>query len=348
MSTPHIAWAFAQRGLTVVQRVVLIALAERANGERTCFPSFPTLALDCEVSERAVIAAVQYLQHERHLIEVVDDSAERAAILSKAGARLTTRSNVYRILRPDDTAPRAPSRHHNGARHAPLADHIHAPRAPLAENPARNAPSTPSEGANPASQGCSKRHHEHARRAPESLNESLHEEKRQPQEKKPTDVRGSPAASVALPQQPKQASQEAQQAPAIEPRATFEGAHRTVLAALAELGATYRPRADSPTLPPMPRLPQQQPISPPPDDEAEPVPNAQRMEARNIVGKLGRTLGHREYAPGRGPALTPAEQIAAAQAPPTITDIHPAVLPAVLAARAALMARPLQRQAVHA
>jgi len=345
MSTPHIAWAFAQRDLTAAQRVVLIALAERANGERTCFPSEETLARDCELSLRSIAAAVKYLAGQgrddaRRLIEIVSNKAERAAILAKAGASISARVNVYRILRPVDGAKNAPTNGHDSAKSASI------PR-----DSAKSARQTPSDSAKSSNQSCKKQQFEHAPFAHESLNESLHEKKRQPQEEKPTDVRGSSAASGARPQQPKQAAQEAQQAPPTEPdeepRANFESAHQSVVAALSALGATYRPRADSPTLPPMPRLPPQQRISPA-ETQAEPVPNAQRMEALNIVGKLGRRLGHREYAQGRGPALTPAEQIAAAQAPPTITDIHPAVLPAVLAARRDLIERARQRMAVHA
>lgn len=172
--TPHIAWAFAQRNLTAAQRVVLIALAERANGERTCFPSETTLAHDCELSRRAVIGAVQYLHKVRGLIEIVTDRAERAAILASAGARLTARVNVYRILRPADGAKSAHSHGHNGAKSARLNGHA----MPNGHDSAKSAHSSQSEGAKSSSQGCKKRHHECAADAHEPLTEPLNEEKK--------------------------------------------------------------------------------------------------------------------------------------------------------------------------
>jgi hypothetical protein len=98
-SSPHISWAFSQRNLSLAQRMVLIALADRANGSRVCWPSFKRIAADCEMTQRAVIAAVKHLR-ERSLIECVTDPDERAAILARDGAWEGSRSNLYRILRP--------------------------------------------------------------------------------------------------------------------------------------------------------------------------------------------------------------------------------------------------------
>lgn len=98
-SAPHISWAFKQRKLSLAQRIVLIALADRANGSRICWPSFSCIANDCEMTQRAVISAVKHLC-ERQLIQRVADPEERAAILARDGARSGSRSNLYRILRP--------------------------------------------------------------------------------------------------------------------------------------------------------------------------------------------------------------------------------------------------------
>ena len=163
--TPHIAWAFAQRNLTAAQRVVLIALAERANGERTCFPSEQRLADDCELSRRSVVSAVQYLHTERQLIEVVTDQAEREAILAKAGANSKARVNVYRILRPDDGAKSAHST--NGSAKSA---HSYGERA-------KSAHQTSSDGAKSSSSVCKKQQVECAPFAHEPLIESLNEKK---------------------------------------------------------------------------------------------------------------------------------------------------------------------------
>jgi hypothetical protein len=158
MSTPHISWAFQQRGLTPAQRVVLIALCDRANGDRVCFPSFPTIASDCELSERAVYCAIQYLCTERGLIAKVMDRGERAEIFAKAGARLSTQANVYRILRPADGAN---GQHYTPAKSAPVKDRIPstpaksalATPAPSAGLPLQNLQNTPAPSASEPKKG---------------------------------------------------------------------------------------------------------------------------------------------------------------------------------------------------
>jgi hypothetical protein len=58
---PHVVWALRQRGLTAAERVVLIYLANRANGALLCWPSVATIAEDCELSSRTVQAAIKRL-----------------------------------------------------------------------------------------------------------------------------------------------------------------------------------------------------------------------------------------------------------------------------------------------
>lgn len=107
MSAPHIKWAASQRNLSPVRRLVLIALADRANGERVCFPSFARIAADYEISQRSVVSAVEYLE-SRGLIIRITDPDERLRLLLRAGGRPTARSNVYRILRDLDETEKTP------------------------------------------------------------------------------------------------------------------------------------------------------------------------------------------------------------------------------------------------
>ena len=138
--TPHIAWAFRQRDMTASQRLVLIALAERANGEMVCFPSFDLIAEDCEISRRAAAAAVHFLAVERGLVSFVTDPAERAAIFAKAGKRRNLDVNIYRINRPEMP--------NGSAENAPLSSAKSAPHC-SAEN-ARGAKSAPGRSAKSA------------------------------------------------------------------------------------------------------------------------------------------------------------------------------------------------------
>ena len=333
MSTPHIAWAFAQRELTASQRLVLIALAERANGERTCFPSFETLAGDCELSERAVKAAVQYLHAARRLIEIVRSKAERHEILAKAGARLTARVNVYKILRPDEGAKSAPSQHHDSAKFAPSRHHDSAKSAQSngsypqeGGEGAKSAQSTASEGAYFASRGCKKRHHEGAPRAHESLNESLHEKKREAGGSNPGGVSTSLAGTA--PVAAKQAAQEGEPPEQPDPPCTAEHARRSAAAAIAVLQAMRPP-------------------------ETERGSSALRMATANIVGKLGRRLEQDAKRPTAYPAHSVAEQIESAQRQrPSLTAPLPKPLPAiadaVIAARRDLARRAAERERVVA
>ena len=165
MSVPYIAWAFAQRGLTPARRVVLIALCERANGLGTCFPSEAALAEDCELSRRAVIDAVHYLRAERGLIAIVTNPVEREEILRQAGARTTTRANVYRILRPIDGANSAHSSQPDSANPARSSNVVSA----------KFARSTSRECANASNRVCKKQQIEGAKSAHEPLKEPFNE-----------------------------------------------------------------------------------------------------------------------------------------------------------------------------
>lgn len=54
--------AFAQRGLSPSEKLVLLALANYANEDMACWPSHETLAVDTELSERTVYAALKELE----------------------------------------------------------------------------------------------------------------------------------------------------------------------------------------------------------------------------------------------------------------------------------------------
>jgi hypothetical protein len=175
MSVPYIAWAFQQRDLTAAQKLVLIALCDRANGERVCFPSFPKIAADCELSLRAVYCAVRHLCDVRGLVAKVTDKQERLDILSRCGARLGTLSNVYRILRPADGS--------NGHDQTPAKyARVEQEDSPTPANPARVTPAkyarvsreTPAQNAGLPLQN---NHQTPAKYAPEPSKEPLREPK---------------------------------------------------------------------------------------------------------------------------------------------------------------------------
>src|SRR5436190_5061638 len=85
-STPHLVWALRQRDLTAAERLVLIYLADRANGAMVCWPMIATIAEALELSERSVMRAVQTLE-DKDLIRV--DRRHR-------------QFNHYHILRPEN------------------------------------------------------------------------------------------------------------------------------------------------------------------------------------------------------------------------------------------------------
>lgn len=132
MSFEAVEWATQQRGLKPSERFVLTALSRRANGSRTCFPSFERIAEDADVSRRSVASAIRSLER-RGLIETVLDQAERVRILEAAGASPRSKSSVYRILRPlADSESTSPESHvldstpPTSANAAPSPDHTSA------------------------------------------------------------------------------------------------------------------------------------------------------------------------------------------------------------------------------
>ncbi len=83
-NAPHVVWALRQRGLTAAERLVLIYLADRANGAMVCWPMISAIAEALELSVRAVMRAVQVLE-QRGLIRV---------------ERRHRQFNHYHVLRP--------------------------------------------------------------------------------------------------------------------------------------------------------------------------------------------------------------------------------------------------------
>jgi len=61
MSVRAMTWAFAQEDLKPGPKLVLLALADRANEEGLCWPSIPTLARKCSMGERTVQVVVKFL-----------------------------------------------------------------------------------------------------------------------------------------------------------------------------------------------------------------------------------------------------------------------------------------------
>lgn len=88
MTAPHFAWAFCQgrdRRLHPSERLVLLVLAERANGSRVCWPSLALIAEDTGLSKRTVHTMVHRLD-EMGLIRI---SKRRYSLM-------------YQIMRPAD------------------------------------------------------------------------------------------------------------------------------------------------------------------------------------------------------------------------------------------------------
>lgn len=84
---PHFAWAMdigRELKLPTSERIVLMVLAERANGSRECWPSLPKIADDTGLSPRTVHTAVHKLE-DRGLIRI--ENRGRGSL-------------HYRILRP--------------------------------------------------------------------------------------------------------------------------------------------------------------------------------------------------------------------------------------------------------
>lgn len=70
MSVAHITWAFSQTVGSGTRKVVLLALADRCNKDTlVCRPRIATLAKDCDLSERAVRLALDYLCDDLQLIK---------------------------------------------------------------------------------------------------------------------------------------------------------------------------------------------------------------------------------------------------------------------------------------
>jgi hypothetical protein len=121
MSCPHIVWALRegkilrQRGeerrcLSAYERLVLMVVAERANGEMICWPSIDLIAEDTGMSRRSVQSALREL-HNLKLIRIEERHRK---------------TSIYHVLRPkdaqihplfEDAAP-APSQDATPAPHA--------------------------------------------------------------------------------------------------------------------------------------------------------------------------------------------------------------------------------------
>lgn len=136
MSAPHVSWAFRVRGLKPAQRLVLMAIAERANGDLACWPSISVIADDCELTRRAVFLAIDYLENERQLIRKVTGD-ERDALLRRGGFKGDPRVNVYQIVKtevPDVGEQSSPINGYDGEHsiprsvnsvHPPLVNSVH-------------------------------------------------------------------------------------------------------------------------------------------------------------------------------------------------------------------------------
>lgn len=123
MSAPHFAWAFEvgiKYDLPTSARMVLIALAERANGVRECWPSLPRISKDTGLSERSAHTWVHFLaNHEPALVRMQQRGREMH----------------YFILRPGETGVKSRETVAEQPPEAPLQDLQGTPAETLA-NPA--------------------------------------------------------------------------------------------------------------------------------------------------------------------------------------------------------------------
>lgn len=275
MSASLMEWAADQRGLTAAQFRVLLVLAKRANGDRTCFPSMQRLADDCELTKQTVVAAVLFLRDAKKLIKIVADREERAAILAKARARLSAQVHVYRVGPSDEDETATPSQGKTGQIDIPVSPESYPQPHHTGQN---NSPVLAPTGQTdrPVTSATGQKNHSRPVKniiktgqanGPESSKESRKETKSEASE---------------------QSSDLGNEAP------------------LADIEA----------------------VSP-----------AQRLAVQTMLGKVKRSLSHREYAPGRAPALTPQEQIATATSQAASLKPHPGVADVVMAARAAARQR---------
>lgn len=71
MSNEALTWAFKQEGLTMTEKFVLIALADYADENNTCFPSYGKTAARVSASKSTVQRAVRSLE-EKGFLRVVE------------------------------------------------------------------------------------------------------------------------------------------------------------------------------------------------------------------------------------------------------------------------------------
>ena len=67
MSFEAVNWAWKQRKLTVHEKMVLLALANRHNPDYGCFPSISKIVEDVEFSKSTVIRSIKNLQRKGYL-----------------------------------------------------------------------------------------------------------------------------------------------------------------------------------------------------------------------------------------------------------------------------------------
>lgn len=143
MSTMISAACWPLQGMSPVQKVVLISLADNANDSGVCWPSIPTISKRCCTSERAVQNAIKWLEQAGIVTANRNNGRHTSYTVTPAG-----------YAPPQDMHPRSKSA---GAADAatPAADAPH-PRTPCATPPHqmpsnRKEPSRePSENRQPA------------------------------------------------------------------------------------------------------------------------------------------------------------------------------------------------------
>lgn len=96
MSIDATRWAWKQRGITATQKLVLLALADRADELHECFPSARRLHHDTELDRKTILTAISDLIEAGHVIDTGRKVGHGSRVLRLVGveSRELTDTNI--------------------------------------------------------------------------------------------------------------------------------------------------------------------------------------------------------------------------------------------------------------